>query len=55
MAKDPRDSIKTNGDMANKRYGSTTGASKGKKPPPKPKITPRIRRKSAGVRVEVKF
>lgn len=34
MAKDPRDKIKTNGDMVTKRYGSTTGASKGSKPAP---------------------
>lgn len=53
MAKDPRDKIKTDGDKVTARYGSTTGASKGSKPAPK--LTPRVRRKSIGIKMEAKF
>lgn len=38
MAKDPRDKIKTQGDMAAKRYGKTTGAASGSKPAPPGKV-----------------
>lgn len=46
MAKDPRDSIKTNGDKVRARYGKTTGQSPGSKPAPpaKTKVRPSLKR-----------
>lgn len=38
MAKDPYSKITKDGDFARKRYGSTTGASKGTKPAPPAKV-----------------
>jgi hypothetical protein len=37
------------------RYGKTTGASKGSKPPPKVKIKPKISKGKVGVKATWKF
>lgn len=42
--------------MVEKRYGRTTGASKGSKPPPsKPKVRPTVGKDKVGVKATWKF
>lgn len=40
---------------AENRLGKTTGASKGSKPPPKPKVSPTIGKGKVGVKATWKF
>ena len=40
---------------AEKHLGATTGASKGSKPPPAPKIKPNVKRGAIGAKVQWKF